>query len=132
MLRSGAYCATPALRGRDQGLYYKVTSRKNNVGALFIGSAVDILVIPLPNQEAETVTEALIEHVFSRFGVPLEIHSNQERNFEAAAFQEVTTILGMKKARTTASHPQSGGMVERLNCTLEQYLSIFVADNQND
>ncbi|KAJ8868921.1 hypothetical protein PR048_030462 [Dryococelus australis] len=89
-------------------------------------------VISLPSQEARTVAGVLIEHVFSRFRVTLELHSDQGRNFEAAVFQEVTKILRMKLTRTTALHPQSDGMVERLNRTLEQYLSIFVTDNQKD
>ena len=140
----------PRTRGRGH-------LQKYNVGAPFERMAVDILgplpvtergiryllvaqdyftkwpeVIPIPNQEACTVADALVEHVFSRFGIPLELHSDQGRNFEAALFQEMTKIMGMKKTRTTPLHPQSDGMVERLNRTLEQYLSIFVADNQKD
>lgn len=36
----------------------------------------------LPDQEAETVVDALLGGLISRFGVPESIHSDQERNFE--------------------------------------------------
>lgn len=36
-----------------------------------------------------------------RFGVPLELHSDQGTNFESAIFREMSTLLGIKKTRTT-------------------------------
>ncbi|KAJ8948177.1 hypothetical protein NQ318_010450 [Aromia moschata] len=88
--------------------------------------------VPLPNQEAETVAEAFIENVIARHGVPLELHSDQGRNFESELWQEVMKIMGIKKTRTTALHPQSNGMVERHNRTICHYLSKFVSENQRD
>ena len=41
-------------------------------------------------------------------------------------------LLGMSKTRTTPLHPQSDGMVERMNRTIEAQLSIFVQDHQRD
>ncbi|KAJ8933627.1 hypothetical protein NQ318_002824 [Aromia moschata] len=41
-------------------------------------------------------------------------------------------IMGIKKTRTTALHPQSNGMVERHNRTICHYLSKFVSENQRD
>ena len=40
----------------------------------------------LPDQEAETIVDALVEGMFSRFGVPEVIHNNQGRNFESRIF----------------------------------------------
>ena len=42
----------------------------------------------MPNQEAVTVAEVLVKEYVCRFGVPLEIHSDQSRNFERNVFQE--------------------------------------------
>ena len=86
----------------------------------------------LPNQEAVTVANVLVSQFFSRFGVPAELHSDQGRNFESHVFQEVCTLLGIHKTRTTALHPQSDGMVERYNRTLENQLAAFVQDHQKD
>ena len=86
----------------------------------------------LPNQEAVTVANVLVSQFFSRFGVPAELHSDQGRNFESRVFREVCTLLGIHKTRTTALHPQSDGMVERYNRTLENQLATFVQDHQKD
>lgn len=87
---------------------------------------------PLPNQEAETVARVFVEQFVTRFGVPLQLHTDQGRNFESSLFKEVAALLGIGKTRTTAFHPQSDGMVERFNRTLEAMLSTVVSDNQQD
>ena len=48
---------------------------------------------PLPNQETGTVAEALVNKVVCRFGVPLELHSDEGRNFESAVFSEMCNLL---------------------------------------
>lgn len=85
----------------------------------------------LPNQEAVTVADVLGSQFFCRFGVPGELHSDQGRNFESSVFQ-VCTLLGIHKTRMTALHPQSDGMVERYNRTIEAQLATFVQDRHRD
>ncbi len=87
---------------------------------------------PLPNQEATTIAEALVRECICRFGVPLFLHSDQGRNFEATVFAETCRLMGIKKTRTTPYHPQSDGMVERFNRTLEAQLAKFVDYHQRD
>ncbi|XP_049308039.1 uncharacterized protein LOC125777350 [Bactrocera dorsalis] len=89
-------------------------------------------VYALPNQEAKTVAEAFVENWITRFGVPVELHSDQGRNFESSIFQEVCTLLGIHKTRTTALYPQSDGMVERFNRTLEEHLRKIVDKDQRN
>ncbi|MCG8624913.1 MAG: DDE-type integrase/transposase/recombinase, partial [Proteobacteria bacterium] len=86
----------------------------------------------IPNQEATTIANLLVREVVCRYGVPLELHSDQGRNFESTVFAEMCSLLGIGKTRTTPYHPQSDGMVERLNRTLETQLSMFVEDHQKD
>ena len=47
-------------------------------------------------------------------------------------FQEVCTLLGIHKTRTTALHPQSDGMVECYDQTIEALLAAFVQDHKRD
>ena len=61
-----------------------------------------------------------------------ELHSDQGRSFESSVFQEVCTLLGIHKTRTIALHPQSDGMVECYNRTIEAQLATFVQDHQRD
>ncbi|GFY03056.1 retrovirus-related Pol polyprotein from transposon 412 [Trichonephila clavipes] len=67
----------------------------------------------IPDQEASTVAEVLVQHWISRFRVPLQLHSDQGRNFDSAVCKRLCEILAINKTRTTALHPQSDGMVER-------------------
>ncbi|GFU83029.1 retrovirus-related Pol polyprotein from transposon 412 [Trichonephila clavipes] len=45
-------------------------------------------VYPIPDQEAPTVAEAVVQHWISRYGVPLQLHSDQGRNFVSANQQD--------------------------------------------
>ncbi|KAJ8943214.1 hypothetical protein NQ318_016727 [Aromia moschata] len=74
----------------------------------------------------------LIKGWICRFGVPLELHSDQGTNFESILFQNVCGTLDIRKTRTTALHPQSEGLVERMNRTINRYLSKVVSDHQRD
>ena len=86
----------------------------------------------LPNHEAVTVAEALVERFFTRFGVPGELHSDQGREFEAEVFRECCRLLGIRKTRTTPLRPQSDGMVERFNRTLGQELAKYCQEGQTE
>ncbi|KAJ8006486.1 hypothetical protein DPEC_G00107750 [Dallia pectoralis] len=81
----------------------------------------------LPNQEAETIVNALLGGFISRFGVPETIHSDQGRNFESRVFAEMCQRLGVEKTRTTPLHPQSDGLVERFHRTLGQLPLVLMA-----
>jgi len=86
----------------------------------------------IPNQEAKTICDMFVQNWVSRFGVPMELHSDQGRNFESNIFRGICIILGINKTRTTPLHPQSDGMVERFNRTLEERLRKVVSQNQKD
>ena len=87
---------------------------------------------PLPNQEAKTVAEKLVNEVISRFGARERIHTDQGRNFEAQLFKEMCNLFSIEKTRTTPYHPQSDGMVERMNRTIQDMLAKYVAEHQRD
>ena len=83
---------------------------------------------PLQDQKAETVARTLVDGVISRHGIPLILHSDQGPNFESAVIKEMCRLLGMTKVRTTPYHPQSDGLVERLNRTILDMLSEYCSD----
>ena len=78
--------------------------------------------IPLVNQEAPTVARALYDQWISRHGTPLQITTDQGRQFESYLFRSLNAILGTKHLRTTAYHPQANGMVERMHRQLKAAL----------
>ena len=85
---------------------------------------------PLPDERAETTAQILVMQFLSRLGMPLEIHSDQGRNFESVLFKEVCDLVGATKTRTTPYHPSSNGLVERFNKTLVKMIVAFVKNNQ--
>ena len=68
-------------------------------------------VYAISNQEAWTVADGLVTYFFCRFGVPMEVHSDQGRNIKSRRMQEVLEWLGVMKTRTIPLHSQSDGKV---------------------
>jgi len=56
---------------------------------------------PLQDQEAATCITAVYNGMFSRFGLPRQLHSDQGRNFESQLVTELCNITGVYKMRTT-------------------------------
>ncbi|GFX04741.1 retrovirus-related Pol polyprotein from transposon 412 [Trichonephila clavipes] len=53
-----------------------------------------------PISDQETVAEVLAQHWISRYGVPLQIHSDQGGNFDYEVSKRLCEILGIDKTRT--------------------------------
>jgi len=80
------------------------------------------IAVPTQNQEAATVAMALVDEVFNRYGVPTRLLSDRGMNFRSQLIEHLHTGLHIKKLFTSAHHPQTNGMVERLNGTLKSML----------
>ena len=72
--------------------------------------------IVIPNQDSQTVTKVFVENVVCKFGTPLQLHSDQGRNFNT---------------RITSFRPQSNGCVERFNRTLSAMLTMYCEKKQD-
>ena len=78
--------------------------------------------VPISDITAETVARHFVRHWVARFGVPSVITSDQGRQFESHLFRSLSSLLGMKRTRTTPYHPCSNGLVERFHRSLKQSL----------
>ena len=85
---------------------------------------------PLSHQTAEEVAKCVVDEFISRFGCPLEIHTDQGRNFDGKLFASVCELLQIAKTRTTPYRPCSNGQVERYNRTILQLIRCFLRGNQ--
>ncbi|GFW88127.1 retrovirus-related Pol polyprotein from transposon 412 [Trichonephila clavipes] len=75
--------------------------------------------VPHSDQEAPTVAEAVVQHWISRYGVPLQLHSDQGKKFRLCGIEGVCELLGIDKTKTTPLHPQCFfGRDLRLPCDL--------------
>ena len=51
----------------------------------------------LPNQEATTVANKLVDEVFFRFSVPEQLHTDQGRQLESQPLHEICKLLNIHK-----------------------------------
>ena len=87
--------------------------------------------IPLKNELAETVADALLE-IFSRLGIPKQIMSDQGTNFMSRLMSGLFQKLRVHKIKTTPYHPMANGLVERWNGTLKSMLKRVGQDEPKD
>ena len=78
--------------------------------------------IPLTSMETNTCMEALISNWIARFGIPAIITSDRGSQFTSSIWAATCQQLGVKHITTTAFHPQSNGMVERVHRHLKEGL----------
>ena len=82
----------------------------------------------IPNQEAITVAKTLTDNMFCRFSLPSQLHSDMGAQFESELIKELCKTLQIRKTHTTPYHPQSDGLVERINRTIISMLATVVND----
>ena len=91
-----------------------------------------VIAEPLANKTAITVADSVFTRWVSQYGCPDQLHSDQGREFTAALFTKMCSILRIDKTFTSAYRPQSDGMVERHNRSLQMMLRAYVNENRND
>lgn len=110
---------------------------RSNRGNTFILTIIDHFskwgeAFPLPNHTAGTVAKALITHVFSRYGAPVQILSDQGPEFQSDLFRHLMDWMGIEKLRASPYKPSTNGQVERFHRTLNSMLAKLVDEKQRD
>jgi len=82
------------------------------------------MLFPFQTKPACRTTEELIK-VFSRYGIPDVLHSDQGRNFKSTILLQTLEAFVISKSRTTAYHPAVDGQVEYFNRSLLQLLHVY-------
>lgn len=73
----------------------------------------------IPDIETKTIARTLVNEYFSRFGIPLQITTDQGRQFESRLFSDLCKTLGCSHIHTSPYHPCSNGMIERFHRQLK-------------
>ena len=89
-------------------------------------------IFALPDQQAETCADILMNDVIARYGCPYDLHSDQGRNYMSNIFSEMCKYLEIRKTRTTPYHPSGNGQVERFNRTLIRMIKAYLKGEQKD
>jgi len=77
--------------------------------------------IPMKQHTAQDVAQAL-SSVFSHFGFPREILSDQDTDFMSTLMQIFLNDFGVSQIRSSPYHPQTNGACERFNGTMKNML----------
>ena len=80
-----------------------------------------LVAVPVPDLEAETLAQAVVDHWVMRFGVPEQVHSDRGTSFTSSLFKEVMNMLGINKTVTPPYCPR-GDRVERAHRVLGNIL----------
>jgi len=81
--------------------------------------------VTIPNKEAITVANAVIEGWVTKFGCPARIHTDQGKEFVNGIWEQLMDRLQIQKTTTPAYSPQ-GNLVERFHRSLNQIMRIYM------
>ena len=70
------------------------------------------------DQKARTAAEALHSGYFGLFRAPAYLFCDKGKSFTAMVVEDLCTLYGVKKLRTSSYHAQTNGQVEHMNQTL--------------
>ena len=79
-------------------------------------------VLPRANIEPHTTVKMFMAGWVSHFSVSAIITMDRGRQFESNSFSELMKLLGSKRIRMTAYHPESNGLVERFHHSVKSAL----------
>ncbi len=105
-----------ASRGGAIGLFDR--TKKGN---RYILTLMDHEAIPLSRVDAKTTCDTLLE-IFSRFGVPEEVLTDNGSNFVATVTDCLLDRLQCLHIHTSPYHPKTNGKLERAHATMKNIL----------
>lgn len=76
----------------------------------------------LKNKNAESIRDSLI-HIFDNYGLPIEIQSDNGKEFRNNMLKEVLLNLNIKIIHGRPRNPRAQGQIERLNQTIKRRIS---------
>ena len=85
-----------------------------------------------PKNDARTATKFLFENIFTRYGLPLEIVSDQGVHFVNEVIEFLLAEFIITHKRSAPYHPQASGLAESTNKTLCIELTKVVSSSRSD
>jgi hypothetical protein len=106
-------------------------------GNKYIIVAMDYLtryteIAPLPSQITKHVAKFFVQRIFATHGPCRTLLTDRGSNFCSKLMAKILALFKTGHDRTTAYHPQTDGLVERFNATLEQMLTPYVNTPQDN
>lgn len=80
----------------------------------------------IPQANSYEVAKFFVHHIVLRHGAPSAVITDRGTAFTAELMQDVLQLTHSSHRKSTAYHPQTNGLTERLNRTLADMLSMYV------
>lgn len=80
---------------------------------------------------AKATARLFFDYVFRHYGMPSVIISDRDPRFTSNFWKEFLELLGTELRMSTAFHPQTDGMAERYNRTIEEMLRSYVSQTNS-
>ena len=85
--------------------------------------------VPLRNQTFDDIKDALLSHVFSKFGVASCIATDQGLQFMGNQFAEFSKVYGFKHFAISAHHQPANAQAERFHETIGNMIATYSNEN---
>ena len=97
-------------------LKLSLTERGNQYALIFVDKNTHMcFMFAIPNQNAETVAYHLYNSIICNYGVPDDLYSDRAAAFIGKIMTSLTELYGIKHTISSSRHPQTSGVIERLN-----------------
>lgn len=79
-----------------------------------------MICVPLPNKEAKTIAQAIMEHIILVYGPMKVIKTDRGTEYKNALVSELCEMLNIKHNFSTAHHHETVGVIERNHRSLNE------------
>lgn len=87
--------------------------------------------VPLQPQDAAHVAKVFYNEIFTRYGLPSSVLSDQGQNVMSKLVSSLCVLFEVTRLRTSSFHPKTNGICEQQNSTLAQCLRAYCHENQD-
>ena len=106
-------------------------------GERYILSIIDcfskyLILVPLRDHTAPSVSKALYERVIGSFGCPQRILSDRGTEFMGRIRDEMVNLLGVQHVLTSPYYPQGNDIVERSHRTIHNMLRAHLVNREDE
>ena len=110
----------------------KTKSRSGNIYVMVMTDAFSKVVelAAIPDKTAETIARTFFQRWICRYSVPLQVVSDNGKEFANELFTYLCDLLGCKQTKTTPYHPASNSSAESFNRSMKKYLRAMLDNSQ--
>ena len=91
-----------------------------------------VITVPLKDESSDSVLHGLFNYVIAKHGCPRLVISDRGSNLCGEKSRDFFKLFGIKRALTSAFHPETNGQTERFNRTLAIALTNYVEREQRN